>query len=43
VAEQRVTGQKLHGGAVCVNIETLIRVNLAASIDEWQWISSSLV
>ncbi len=43
VAEQQVTGQKLHGCTVCVNTETLIRVNLAASIDEWQRISSSLV
>ncbi len=43
VAEQRVTGQKLHGYAVCVNTETLIRVNLVASIDEWRRISSSLV
>jgi hypothetical protein len=43
MAEQRVTGQKLHGCAVCVNTETLIRVNLAASIDEWRRISSSLV
>jgi hypothetical protein len=34
VAEQWVTGQKLHGCAVCVSTETLITANLAASIDE---------